>query len=279
MGSNDNVYAAWHRTSEYPPDGVILWNGHLWLTVGTPNDYVEALAVDNSGSLYAGGSFTYVNSISAKSVARWDGSSWSSLGTGSANGTSYKVRALALDNSGNLYAGGDFITAGGNDAKYIARWDGANWYSLGSGMNDPVSALAVDKNGHLYVGGDFITAGGNDAKYIARWDGANWHPLGSGMNGPVSALAVDKNGHLYAGGTFTQAGGAEANRIARWDGNSWTNLGSGINGSVLALAFDLQGNLYAGGSFSTAGGKASSNIAEWFFQNKAIYLPLIFRSP
>ena len=72
------------------------------------------------------------------------------------------MRALAV--SGNtLYAGGDFTTAGGTAANYIAQWNGSSWSALGSGMDDALTwrcaALAVSGS-TLYAGGDFTTAGG-----------------------------------------------------------------------------------------------------------------------
>ena len=66
---------------------------------------------------------------------------WQSLGSGM---DSY-VRALAIYN-GELIAGGDFFTAGGQGASRVARWDGGAWQSLGSGMNNSVQALAVYNN-------------------------------------------------------------------------------------------------------------------------------------
>ena len=82
---------------------------------------VYALAFDASGNLYAGGGFTTAGGVSANRIAKWDGSSWSALGSGM-NST---VNALAVDASGNLYAGGYFTTAGGVSANYIAKWDGS----------------------------------------------------------------------------------------------------------------------------------------------------------
>ena len=70
---------------------------------------VYSLAFDGSGNLYAGGSFTTTSNTVAYYIAKWDGSSWSTLGSGM---NSY-VYALAVDGSGNLYAGGSFTTAGG----------------------------------------------------------------------------------------------------------------------------------------------------------------------
>jgi hypothetical protein len=47
-----------------------------------------------------------------------------------------------------LYAGGDFTTAGGGSANYLAKWNGASWSAMGSGpaagVFEPlVNALAV----------------------------------------------------------------------------------------------------------------------------------------
>jgi hypothetical protein len=172
--------------------------------------------------------------------------------------------------------GGDFTTAGGGPANYVAQWNGSNWSPLGLGMDYPVFALAVSGS-TLYACGGFTMAGGNPANSIAQWDGSSWSPLGSGIsgqdaygNGPyVWALAVSGS-DLYAGGYFTTAGGIPAANIAQWDGSSWSALGSGISGEdpvlnsyyVTALAVS-GGTLYAGGVFDTADGVAAANIAQW----------------
>jgi hypothetical protein len=172
------------------------------------------------------------------------------------------VSALAV--SGNtLYAGGNFRTAGGSAANYIAQWNGSSWSALGSGMNSGVSALAVSGS-TLYAGGNFRTAGGSAANYIAQWNGSSWSALGSGMNSDVGALAVSGS-TLYAGGIFTTAGGNAANDIAQWNGSSWSALGSGLSGGypyVYALAVS-GGTLYAGGGFTNAGGITANYIAQW----------------
>jgi len=82
------------------------------------DNFVYALAADASGNLYVGGSFTTAGGRTANHIAKWDGTSWSSLGSG----VSDCVGSLALDASGNVYAGGGFTTAGGKAAPYIARY-------------------------------------------------------------------------------------------------------------------------------------------------------------
>jgi hypothetical protein len=190
---------------------------------------------------------------------------WSALGSGT-NGI--VVFALAFDDSGNLYAGGEFDTAGGIAANNIAKWNGSSWGSLGSGMNNTVRALGVDKSGNIYAGGEFDTAGGVAANRIAKWDGNAWSALGSGINYNVYCLVIDQFGNLYVGGPFTIAGSVTANCIAKWDGNAWSSLGSGMSGGyvesfVSALAVDSSMSLYAGGWFLTAGGVDANCIAKW----------------
>jgi len=216
---------------------------------------VYAAAMDTAGNLYIGGSFISAGSVVANRIAKWDGSSWSALGSGMNN----RVWALAVSGS-DLYAGGYFTTAGGVSANCVARWNGSSWSALGSGMGGLVYALAVSGS-DLYAGGTFTTAGGVAANRIAKWDGSDWSALGSGMNDWVGALAVSGS-DLYAGGGFGTAGGVSAQNIAKWNGSSWSPLGSGMNDCVRALAVSGS-DLYVGGDFSTAGGVSANYVAKW----------------
>src|SRR6185436_2496730 len=107
--------------------------------------------------------------------------------------------------SGNdLYAGGQFTTAGGNAATNIAKWNGSSWSALGLGIRggffSAVSALAMSGS-DLYAGGSFTIAGDVLASNIAKWNGSSWSALGSGLGyltNRVRALAVSGS-DLYAG--------------------------------------------------------------------------------
>jgi hypothetical protein len=197
----------------------------------------------------------------ANYILKRDGNTgqWGTLGTGMDD----DVRALKLDTSGNLYAGGEFGTAGGVVCAKIAKWTGAAWGSLGSGMNNVVRNIVIDSSGTLYAGGGFGTAGGVVCNRIAKWDGDTWGSLGSGMSDDCYALAIDQSGNIYTGGVFGTAGGVVCNRIAKWDGDTWGSLGSGMNASIFTLAINNSGTLYAGGGFGTAGGVVCNRIAKW----------------
>jgi Bacterial Ig domain len=163
-------------------------------------------------------------------------------------------------NGSDIYAGGDFITAGGVSASMIAKWNGTNWSPLGLGLNGPVDDIAINGS-DIIAGGNFISAVGVSANNIAKWNGSNWSPLGLGLNSGVYAIAV-KGSDIYAGGNFTTAGGGGANSIALWNGTSWSPLGTGLNNAVLAIASNGS-DIYAGGLFNTAGGGGANYIAKW----------------
>ena len=83
-----------------------------------------------------GGLFETAGGVSANYIAKWNGSSWSALGSG-VDGTVY---ALAVSVS-DLYAGGRFTTAGGKVSAYIAK----------AIVNPPVLAIAPDGFGGFFI--------------------------------------------------------------------------------------------------------------------------------
>jgi hypothetical protein len=255
--NNGDVAVTVHRVAK--------WDGTSWSALGAGvNSSVYSLAVLGS-EVFVGGLFATATNIGgvavpASSIAKWNGSSWSALGTGMDG----RVSALAVSGS-DLYAGGYFTTAGGNLVNYIGKWNGSSWSTLGGGMGGNVYALAVGGT-NVYAGGAFKIAGTNAANYIAKWNGSGWATFGTGMNNSVYALAVSDS-NVYAGGYFTVAGGSLVNCIAKWNGNSWSPLGLGMNSNVQALAVSGT-NLYAGGEFTrvtNSGGAAvtANRVARW----------------
>src|SRR5437773_10322945 len=66
---------------------------------------------------------------------------WSALPgcSGATNGTIYAAVVL----NDQLYVGGDFTTICGVSANRVARYNGANWFALGSGTDNTVRSLIV----------------------------------------------------------------------------------------------------------------------------------------
>ena len=286
-GGGPALYAAGHlsRAGDLDVQGIAKWDGSSWSalgdgipTAGSLDITVNALTVYDDGNgpaLYAGGNFTSAGGASVNGIAKWDGSSWASLGSGIVG--MFGVLALSVYDDGAgpaLYAGGDFTAAGGVAAKNIAKWDGSSWTPLGGGITagSLVLALTVYDDGGgpgLYAGGSFTSAGGVPASNIAKWDGAAWTALGGGRSLGVSALTVYDGGNGLALHAGSISHNDQGNCIARWDGSTWAALGSGVPAPYQAVysltVYDDDGGpaLCVGGGFATAGGLRVGNVAAW----------------
>ena len=180
-----------------------------WEALTSGIDGTIAAIVSYNDELYVAGTFTSAGGVAAANIAKWDGSSWSALGSG-LTGPSATVRTLIVFN-GELCVGGSFTSAGGVSVAHTAKWDGTSWSALGAGVNSAVMAFAIH-NAELYVCGNFtqvnVTTSPISANRIARWTGSAWAALGSGIDGLCTAM-VSFGGSLYVGGeaSFTTAGG------------------------------------------------------------------------
>ncbi len=273
-------------------NNIAKWNGSNWSSLGVGvNGAVRALAVHRAGEaleLYVGGSFSAASGVPAARLATWSGSTWS------ASSGPIVGHVWALDSADDgtspdtsLYVGGKLDSAGGVIAENVARFEGTNWFALGSGFNAAVRDVCQYDDGSgtaTYIAGEFKTIAGVPVNHIVRWDGHAWTPLGQGVyeNGSSSqwagVLEVFDDGRgdgpsLYVGGRFKLAGDVEALSIAQWNGESWSALGNGLAGgsvgpTVYAMAVFDDGAgrgpaLYVAGDFITAGGAISHHIAKW----------------
>ena len=239
-GDGPALYAGGNFTGS-----ISKWNGSSWSTVagGIVTGDVRALVAfedGNGGALYVGGDFFFAGGVSARRVARWDGTSWSGL----ANGVNAEVEDLAVFDDGGgpmLYAGGSFSMASGTPASSVACWNGTSWSALGNGVNGVVYGLAAYDDGGgpaLFATGSFTSAGTTSARCIARWNGSSWSDIG-GLDRPGSTIAALDDGGgptLVVGGVFSLAGEVGANSIAKWNGTIWSAFGSGMGSTVTVLA-------------------------------------------
>ncbi len=226
--------------------GVARWDGVNWSALGTGiNAGVlgRAWALAKIGNdIYVGGTFEYAiegdfNSVvRVDHLARWDGSSWTGVGTSGGAGVAAfqqpEVHALAVVGN-DLFVGGQFqlVNAGGTapvSARGLARWDGQTWHAVGSGFNVGLNGVVVEilpHAGSLFVAGSFNEAVHADAVLrtsgVAKWDGQQWSSLGSGIGtanfGYVATLSLDLSGGLLVGGGFGEAGRKPSSNLARFD--------------------------------------------------------------
>ncbi len=228
-------------------------------------------------ALYVGGQFSTAGGATAKSIARWDGASWSPVGTtGAVNGGT--VYAIAIDETdGFVYVGGSFANMDNvTGTRNIAKWDGQTWATVGGGMSQSNTGMRslVFFDGDLYAGGYLNEIGGVTAHKLAKWNGSTWSSLPGdpiGLTDHVQAMIVWNDGGddaLYIGGDFENVGGGTAlDYIFKWNGSQLLSVGRGTNDDVEAMAV-FNGELYIGGQFTEvyqADGTAlaAEKVARW----------------
>ena len=184
---------------------------------------LSGASVSGGDRLFVGGTFDAAgpvgSQVSATNIAMLNPNptnnpTWSSLGTGAANGTDGEVHSLAA-----------------------LQW--FDYHPPFPGQTDRIM---------VYVGGVFDKAGNITSHSIARWSGVGsyadgWHDIGGGVeNNPivdrvVYGIAVDSfmyenqtvlNG-LYLTGNFSKTVSTVVNyNLAKWNGSTWRNIGNGL---------------------------------------------------
>lgn len=190
-----------------------------------------ALAIDDDGTIYAGGAGAIFDrlgvSITAP-LARRTGGEWEPFG--SFADPRARVTTLAIGVDGSLYVGGSFTNTVDAEQSHLMRWDGAVWSAVGARAERlPVTTMHVD-GADLYVA---ETTSGGGAR-ISRWNGSAWSVTGAPFaTGAVRALATWHHQLVAAG---TSLVGASA--VAIYDGTTWNALLplGGASTEVLAMA-------------------------------------------
>ena len=243
-----------------------VWDGTSWTLAFT--DWVgRSLSLDQSGQLISG---------SSNQVARWDGTSWISLGI-----DIYGVARVATFGDG-LVILGYFDRAGDLEVNGLALWLDGTWQAMhgsatGAGTRGRVDHAVVDNDGNLFASGNELRSVGDvegsgywdgeswtavpDLDHepnfvvtnngllsvrsgaIRRWDGSDWEVLEDRLD--IEEIAADGRGGIIAAGWFDALpDGTPASRIARWDGKTWEPLGDGIDFRADEIAVDNRGNVF-----------------------------------
>jgi len=255
--------------------GVAEWDGGRWNALGEGLSWrggiprVSAMTVYEN-ALIVCGTFDAAGGEPIEDLARWDGTDWTALGSG----TDGWISGLTVYQD-ELIAGGRFDSIGGIGAPSIARWNGEAWHPLESIEEEggySIAALGVH-------GGDLIasTATGSmewfGPRGIYRWDGLSWSRLGGALEDSSSFWWIGSltsfEDRLVAGGLFDDLEGRRASCLAAWDGSSWGPIGAGVSSlnsqhgpSVSALA-SRPGALIVGGTFDHAGSVPAAGLARW----------------
>ncbi|MES2592189.1 MAG: hypothetical protein V4608_09915 [Bacteroidota bacterium] len=298
MPLNNQLYIGGKFNTKRQPRtyAVALYDSLGWSTVGSPSPFGETakvLSIEKyKNEVYVGGDIGGGSGENfSEGIARWNGTSWNSVGIGKksdyanklSNGLPGLVRTLTVYND-ELYAGGDFMTADGKFVHGITRWNGQDWRPVGLGVDGSVWSLAVYKN-ELYAAGKFTNVGGVPAQSLAKWDGKDWTvislPIQLSSEELIKTIYVH-DGMLYIAGKFIYSSETfDIKNIMKFDGNKLYPVGTpeklteasnkvvyGFSGVINTLV-TYKDELCVGGQFSfTRDHKVMNGIAKLGLTNK-----------
>lgn len=277
------------------------WNGNEWRPLGPQ----RSIALSSTGSIFAvvhepDGAKLYVAGNlgavrnedlvwipSAGRIAKWDGTSWSSLGSGLfGTGSVASPRHIAvLDHADGshptVYLAGDLLRISEESAGHpLVAWDGTEWAEVPVPTNSYIGRIAVFDDGQgpkLYAAGS-IRITPEHCVPIACLEGNTWVPVLDDLIATCSSFQElvpleDADGSaLYIFGTYSGGSNITATGPVRWDGENVELFGDGLfyNVSsatrVTSIEFydDGEGDaLYASGSFTGTTHISARGIARW----------------
>jgi uncharacterized delta-60 repeat protein/uncharacterized repeat protein (TIGR01451 family) len=220
-----------------------------------------ALAADNSGKIYAGGSFTSINRISRARIARLNPNGSLDSGFDPGLGTDNTVWALVSETNDVLIAG-EFGSFNSQTRIRIARLnnDGTldTSFDPQGGPDNTVWAMLVQPDGKILIGGDFGNYNGVGRSHLARLnpDGSldtSFDPQ-AGPDGTIYTMALQSDGKIIIGGAFANYGTDSRNGIARVRPDGLLDLsfnpGIGADDTVYTVALQQDGGILMGGIFT-----------------------------
>lgn len=180
---------------------VAKWNGTSWSQVGGTTTFSTSstnppncVKIGANGNVYVAGGITDANGYYY--VAKWDGNTWSKVGTGM-NFTD-NISDLAFDASGNIYVSGNLHSG---NAYYLAKCSNGVWSMFGNTLSSGVGNICV-KGNTVYIN-DRNSAG---LETIYQCSGSNWTELGTGFSTshqfPIQTMLMDNAGIIYVAGSF-----------------------------------------------------------------------------
>ncbi len=279
VGKNGNVFVSGYSggdfaTVAYSSSGTALWTNRYDGPVHR-GDYATAIAVDSSNNVFVTGASEGENShydyatiaYSADGVPLW---------TNRFDGLDFdddEARAIAVDNSGNVYVTGSSSAFGSSDFVTIAYSNSGVplWTNTYNGPYDDIdepNAIAVDHQGNVYVTGSSQDESIDCATVAYSASGVPlWTNRYDGIDlseDEAFGIALDDGGNVYVAGVSSTDGVSEDYLTIKYAAQSPSPIllqidksGSGVVLRWASTSFSLQSAPSITGTFTNVPGATS----------------------
>jgi uncharacterized delta-60 repeat protein len=227
----------------------------------SPSGQVNAIAVEQTGQLIIGGSFSAFDGSPGPYLARIDQDG--STNPGFAPNPNGPVNSIAIEPD----AGSNTLDT---DGSVWLNANGSIRYRFTEATGGTVSAVAQQANGQILIGGIFSNFAGNDALVDlvrVNTDGTVDPTFVPNVGGQVSALLVLPNGQILVAGGFTEvgvtpntAGGTVATALVKGDTYVIATLGN-TDFTAVGAATNTEGTVFIATGPGTGTGTVNSGVA------------------
>lgn len=218
---------------------VMRFDGNSWtapggkgISSGVATD--TAIELDSAGSAYVSYKDNSTTPTSGMAtVRRFNGASWTTLGTTGFSESTFIFPSLAVYDSGDVHTPFVAYKDSGNANKATVRsFNGTSWPVLGtagiSTANILGTSLAISENGIPYLA--YVDGAAGNKVTVQMYDGS-WSSVGTEGFSPAAvdrvSLAVSGSGvsrNLYV--AFKDASASDKATVLSYDGSAWVVLGS-----------------------------------------------------
>lgn len=201
----------------------------------------------------------------ALQVKRYDGSNWTSLGTGLPAGTPNYIDLKIVNDTAYVA----FVNSGLKVYKtYAGSGATSTWQEVGTTSFAAASseqyraALAVDANNNVFVAFTSVTASGNKIN-VKKYSNNQWTDVGASNFSTdrvhYVSIALSATGEPYVAYSHFENSPNNKNYVMKFDGNTWIQLGTTVSDGEAKWNALLIGNdnkpvlAYSDGAFATGG--------------------------
>ncbi len=208
-----------YMTVKYSPLGDTLWKA-VYNGPANDADYTTSIAVDNAGNVYVTGRSFGNGTETDFATIKYDAAGnelWAQRYNGSNNSDDAGI-SVAVDPSGNVYAGGWASGSNGNTDYMIIKYSASGsqlWarsYNGPNNGNDFMNAMVMDASGNIYATGKSRGVS-NDDYATVKYSPAGtllWSARyqGSGVDEALG-LTVDQQGNVIVTGSSVALNGKD----------------------------------------------------------------------
>ncbi|MGV3460986.1 MAG: T9SS type A sorting domain-containing protein [Flavobacterium sp.] len=206
LDSNGTPYVAFMDSGANAKASVMKFNGISWDYVGSAgvsagSVYFTSIAFDTADNLYLTFTDVGTNNTNRGTVLKYNGSSWTAVGSAEFTPSSATYNRMAVDSSGTPHIA--FLDGANGGRATVMKYNGSSWVAVGtpgfSAGTASEMSLVFDGSGTPYL--SFVDNGADFKSRVMKFDGTAWVNVGtpglSSYTASFTSLAFDPAGSLY----------------------------------------------------------------------------------